>query len=40
LRIDKDVCFAEAQYALAGIAASSATDIQLAALKNKRVGSE
>ena len=40
LRIDKDVCFAEAQYALAGVAASSATDIQLAALKNKRIGSE
>jgi len=40
LRIDKDVCFAEAQYALAGVAASSATDIQLAALKNKRDDSE
>ena len=38
LRIDKDVCFAEAQYALAAVAASSATDIQLAALKNKRAG--
>lgn len=36
LRIDKDICFAEAQYALAGVAASSATDIQLAALKDKR----
>jgi len=36
LRIDKDVCFSEAQYALAGIAASSATNVQLAALKNKR----
>lgn len=36
LRIDKDICFAEAQYALAGVAASSATDIQLAALKHKR----
>jgi len=36
LRIDKDICFAEAQYALAAVAASSATDIQLAALKNKR----
>ena len=35
LRIDKDVCFAQAQYALAGIAASSATDIQIAALKTK-----
>ena len=39
LRIDKDICFAEAQYALAAVAASSATDIQLAALKNKRTGS-
>ena len=39
LRIDKDVCFAEAQYALAAVAASSATDIQLAALKNKRTSS-
>ena len=36
LRIDKDVCFSEAQYALAGIAASSATNVQLAALKDKR----
>ena len=35
LRIDKDVCFAEAQYALAAVAVSSATDIQLAVLKNK-----
>ena len=40
LRIDKDVCFAEAQYALAAVAASTATDIQLAALKNKRAGSQ
>ncbi len=40
LRIDKDVCFGEAQYALAGIAASGATDIQLAVLKQKRAGSE
>ncbi len=39
LRIDKDICFAEAQYALAAVAASSATDIQLAALKNKRASS-
>jgi biopolymer transport protein ExbD len=39
LRIDKDVCFAEAQYALAAVAASTATDIQLAALKNKRTSS-
>ncbi len=40
LRIDKDVCFSEAQYALAGVAASSARDIQLAALKNKRADLE
>jgi biopolymer transport protein ExbD len=38
LRIDKDICFADAQYALAAVAASSATDIQLAALKEKRTG--
>jgi biopolymer transport protein ExbD len=35
LRVDRDVCFAEAQYALAAIAQSSATDIQLAVLKNR-----
>ncbi len=35
LRIDKDVPFAEAQYALAGVAASCATDIRLAVLKDK-----
>lgn len=35
LRVDRDVCFAQAQYALAAIAQSSATDIQLAVLKNK-----
>ena len=40
LRIDKDICFAEAQYALAGVAASIATDVQLAALKNKRTDLE
>jgi len=40
LRIDKDVCFAEAQYALAAVAQSSATDIRLAALKDKVAGSE
>ena len=34
LRIDKDISFSQAQYALAGIAASSATDIQLAVLKD------
>jgi biopolymer transport protein ExbD len=36
LRIDRDICFSDAQYALAAVAASSATDIQLAALKDKR----
>jgi biopolymer transport protein ExbD len=36
LRVDGDVCFGEAQYALAGIAASCARDIQLAALKDRR----
>ena len=40
LRIDKDICFADAQYALAGIAASSATDIQLAVLKEKHSGAQ
>jgi len=37
LRVDKDICFAEAQYALAAIAASSARDIQLAALKGRHI---
>ncbi len=40
LRIDKDVDFAQAQYALAGVAASIARDIQLAALKHTRAVSE
>ena len=40
LRIDKDICFTEVQYALAGIAASCATDMQLAALKDKQTGVE
>lgn len=40
LRIDKDICFGEAQYALAAVAQSSATDIQLAALKSKVAGME
>jgi len=40
LRVDKDICFGEAQYALAAVAQSSATDIQLATLKGKRVGLE
>jgi biopolymer transport protein ExbD len=34
LRIARDVPFGQSQYALAGIAASSATDIQMAVLKN------
>ena len=34
LRIDRDVRFAKAQYALAGIARSSATDIRLAVIKD------
>jgi len=38
LRIDRDVCFAEAQYALAGVAASSATEVKLAAFKDKHNG--
>jgi biopolymer transport protein ExbD len=37
LRIDRDVSFAEAQYALAGIAASTATDIRLAVIKDDQV---
>ena len=40
LRVDRDVCFAQAQYALAAIAQSSATDIQLAVLRDNRVGLE
>ena len=34
LRIDKDIPYAEAQYALAAIAKSTATDIRLAAIKD------
>jgi biopolymer transport protein ExbD len=34
LRIDRDICFTEAQYALAAVAASSAVDIHLAALQD------
>jgi biopolymer transport protein ExbD len=36
LRIDRDVCFADAQYALAAVAASTATDIKLATFKDRR----
>ena len=34
LRVDREVCFSEAQYALAAIAHSSPTDIQLAVLRD------
>ena len=37
LRVDKDICFRQAQYALAAIAQSSATDIKLATSKDKRI---
>lgn len=36
LRVDKNVSYDQAQYALAGIAASSAVDIKLAVLKGSR----
>ena len=35
LRIDKDIAFSQAQYAMAAVSESDATDIQLAALKTK-----
>ena len=35
LRIDKDICFADAQYALAAVADSGATDVHLATMKQK-----
>ena len=38
LRIDKDIPYAEAQYALAAVAKSTATDIRLAAVKDNQVG--
>lgn len=37
LRIDKDIPYAEAQYALAAVAKSTATDIRLAAIKESPV---
>lgn len=40
LRIDKDVPYAEAQYALAAIARSTATDIRLAAFKDGQPDSQ
>ena len=36
LRIDKDICFGDSQYALAGISQSSATDMKLAVTKQKQ----
>jgi len=35
LRMDKDICFSDAQYALAAVAASSAVNIRLAVLRDK-----
>lgn len=35
LRIDKDICFRDSQYALAGISRSTATDMKLAVTKQK-----
>src|SRR4030042_6306353 len=35
LRVDREVCFSDAQYALAAVAQSIATDIQLAVFRNK-----
>lgn len=40
LRIDRDVCFADAQYTLAAVAASTATDIKLATFKDRRAESQ
>jgi biopolymer transport protein ExbD len=40
LRIDKDICFADAQYALAAVAASTATDIQFAVSKDRFSGAK
>ena len=37
LRIDKEIPYAEAQYALAAIAKSSATDIRLAVMRDKPI---
>lgn len=38
LRIDKDILFENTQYALAGISQSTATDIKLAVIGQKRAG--
>jgi biopolymer transport protein ExbD len=40
LRVDKSIGFGQAQYALAGIAESSAAEIRLAAFKDKHGGEE
>jgi biopolymer transport protein ExbD len=40
LRIDKDVPYSQAQFALAGIAKSSATDIRLAVIKEQQQGAQ
>ncbi len=40
LRVDKNICFGEVQYALAGIGESVATEIKLAAFKDKHGGEE
>ena len=40
LRIDKNISFSKAQYALAAVAKSSATDIQLAVLSDKEVAAK
>jgi biopolymer transport protein ExbD len=39
LRIDKDIPYSQAQFALAGIAKSSATDIRLAVIKEQQPSS-
>jgi biopolymer transport protein ExbD len=36
LRIDKDICFRDSQYAIAGISQSTATDMKLAVTKQKQ----
>ncbi len=37
LRIDKDICYRDSQYAIAGISRSTATEIKLAALKERQL---
>jgi biopolymer transport protein ExbD len=37
LRIDKRICYRDSQYALAGISESTATDIKLAAMKERQM---